>query len=264
METQTKINNRLTAVFKNKNRELLNVYFTAGFPRLGDTASIITSLAKAGADIIEIGIPFSDPLADGPTIQRSSEIALENGMTMKVLFEQLKDIRKKVDIPILLMGYLNPVMQYGIERFCKKASEAGIDGIILPDLPFDEFQDRYKALFESYQLSNIFLITPHTSPERIRLIDKGTDGFIYAVSTDSTTGSAKSILQAAEYFNRIKNAKLKNPFMIGFNIHDRESFEFANKYANGAIIGSAFIKAIAESKDLDSYIQKFVKSIKGQ
>ena len=261
METQTKINNRLTKIFKTKNEDLLNIYFTAGYPRLNDTATIIKHIQDAGADIVEIGIPFSDPLADGPVIQRSSEIALENGMGMKVLFEQLKDIRKEVHIPLILMGYLNPVMQYGIEKFCKKASEAGIDGIILPDLPYDEYSERYKEIFESYNLSAIFLVTPHTSPERLQTIDQGSEGFLYVVSTDSTTGSSKSILNAADYFNKVKNSKLKNPCMIGFNIHNRQTFVFATQYANGAIIGSAFIKMLSESKDLKTDIHSFVKNI---
>jgi tryptophan synthase alpha chain len=261
METQTKINNRLTEIFKTKSRDLLNIYFTAGYPQLSDTVDIIKNLQQAGVDIVEIGIPFSDPLADGPIIQRSSEIALENGMSMKVLFEQLKDIRKEVHVPLVLMGYINPVMQFGIERFCKKAAEAGIDGIILPDLPYDEYNERYKEIFENYNLSAIFLITPHTSQERLKTIDQGSEGFLYVVSTDSTTGSTKSILNAADYFNRIKNSQLRNPFMIGFNIHNRQSFIFATQYANGAIIGSAFIKMLSGSMDLEADIQAFVKNI---
>ena len=261
METQTIVNNRLTQYFKDKKSDLLNIYFTAGYPQLNDTVDIIHNLQEAGVDIVEIGIPFSDPVADGPTIQRSSEIALENGMSMKELFHQLKDIRKTVTIPLVLMGYINPVMQYGIEKFCKKAAEIGIDGIIFPDLPFDEYNERYKDIFESYNLSAIFLVTPHTSPERLIEIDKGSQGFLYVVSTDSTTGSTKSILHAADYFTRVKNSGVKNPLMIGFNINDRKSFVFATQYANGAIIGSAFIKMLSESIDLKSDIQKFVKGI---
>jgi tryptophan synthase alpha chain len=264
MEAQTKIKNRLTNFFKENDRELLNVYFTAGFPALNDTVRIIKALQKGGADMVEIGIPFSDPLADGPVIQHSSEMALRNGMTVKILLNQLKDIRKEVTLPIMLMGYLNPVLQYGIEKFCRKASEIGIDGIILPDLPFQEFQERYKDLFEQYNLSNIFLITPNTSPQRVREIDNGSEGFIYAVSSNSTTGNTKSVLEAADYFTRIKSFALKNPFMIGFNIHDHKSFEFACQYANGAIIGSAFIKEINETEGLEKKIIDFIERIKNK
>lgn len=261
METQTTISNRLTEAFKAKNQDLLNIYFTAGYPKLQDTAEIINHLQDAGVDIIEIGIPFSDPLADGPTIQKSSEVALENGMSMKILFDQLKDIRKTVHVPLVLMGYINPVMQFGIEKFCKKAAEVGIDGIILPDLPYDEYSERYKEIFESYNLSAIFLVTPHTSPERLKAIDQGSQGFLYVVSTDSTTGSTKSILNAADYFNRIRNSSLRNPFMIGFNIHNRQTFVFACQYANGSIIGSAFIKMLSTSNNLKADIHTFVNNI---
>jgi tryptophan synthase alpha chain len=262
MNTKTKINNRITELFENKESGVLNIYFTAGFPSLDDTVTIIKSLEKAGADIVEIGMPFSDPLADGPTIQQSNDTALKNGMSMKKLFDQLKDIRKEVKIPLLLMGYLNPVMQYGVENFCKKANELGIDGIILPDLPIDEYIESYKDVFESYNLSNIFLVTPNTSAERLKKIDKNSQGFIYVVSTDSTTGNTKDITQAEEYFKKIKSSNLNNPTLIGFNIHDNKSFHFAGNYANGGIIGSAFIKAIKDSRELPKTIEAFVSSIK--
>jgi len=262
METKIKITNRITQLFQNKKEKVLNIYFTAGFPELNDTVSIIKALEKAGVDMIEIGMPFSDPLADGPTIQQSNETALNNGMSIRKLFEQIKDIRKEVKIPLLLMGYINPVMQYGIEDFCKKANEIGIDGIILPDLPMDEYNERYKDLFESYNLSNIFLVTPNTSDERLKMIDKSSQGFIYIVSTDSTTGNTKDITQAEKYFKKIKSAGLNNPTMIGFNINDNKSFNFASQYANGAIIGSAFIKALSQDGDLSQKIQGFVASIK--
>jgi tryptophan synthase alpha chain len=262
METKTRVSNRITDFFKKKKEKVLNIYFTAGYPRLNDTVTILKTLEKSGADIIEIGMPFSDPLADGPTIQESSEIALKNGMSMKLLFEQLKDIRKEVKVPLLLMGYLNPVMQYGMENFCKKAAETGIDGLILPDLPIDEYIDQYKELFESHNLSNIFLVTPNTSDERLKLIDENSNGFIYVVSSDSTTGNTKDITKAESYFKKIQDKKLNNPTLIGFNIHDRKSFEFACKFSNGAIIGSAFIKAIRNAENLVSVIPGFVSSVK--
>jgi tryptophan synthase alpha chain len=262
MEVQAKISNRLTALFEKKDKNILSIYFTAGFPKIDDTVTIIKSLEESGVDIVEIGMPFSDPLADGPTIQQSSQAALKNGMNMKLLFEQLKDIRSQVKIPLLLMGYLNPVMQYGIENFCRKAQETGIDGVILPDLPVEEYVESYKELFESYNLSNIFLITPNTSPERIRLIDQNSCGFIYIVSTDSTTGNTKSIKGQEGYFKRVRELKLKNPGLVGFNVHDNESFNFACQCAGGAIVGSAFIKAIANSQSLAKDVKGFVASVK--
>lgn len=262
MEVQEKVDNRLTRKFSEKNNGLLNIYFTAGFPSLNDTVKILKSLEKAGADIVEIGIPFSDPMADGPTIQASGDKALANGMTLKILFDQLKDIRKEVQIPILLMGYLNPVMQYGIENFIKKSAEVGVDGVILPDLPVEEYEAVYRSKFEAAGLSFIFLITPQTLPERISLIDKNASGFIYVVSTDSTTGNSKSVQDSAPFLKRIKDAALKNPTLVGFNIKDKESFSFACQYTNGAIIGSAFIKSLSESNNLDQDIQKFVSSIR--
>lgn len=263
MTTSLKVSNRLTALFEKKNKGLLNIYFTAGFPKLDDTRTIIKSLEEAGVDMIEIGMPYSDPLADGPTIQESNIVALEEGMTLKILFMQLERLRKITEIPVLLMGYLNPVMQYGVEAFCKKAAECGVDGIILPDLPLDEYIEKYKEMFEASNLSNVFLVTPHTSEKRIRLIDEHTQGFIYIVSTDSTTGNTKDITGAADYFKRIESYKLKSPTMIGFNVKDNASFSFAAAHANGAIIGSAFIKAIADSEDLKGDITKFVKMVKG-
>jgi tryptophan synthase alpha chain len=262
MNSHIAIENRLTQLFAEKQNNLLNIYFTAGFPKLNDTLRILQALEKSGVDMIEIGMPFSDPLADGPTIQRSSEIALDNGMSIKVLFEQLKDLRKHVSVPVLLMGYLNPVMQYGIEKFCKKASELGVDGIILPDLPFLEYNLFYKEIFEANQLSNVFLVTPETNAERLKTIDESASGFIYAVSTNSTTGGTKTIDDAKDYFEKLQSAKLKNPIMIGFNINDKKSFQFASQYAHGAIIGSAFVKAISQSNDLENDIMKFVSSIK--
>ena len=262
MHTQTKIANRLTALFETKKKNLLNIYFTAGFPALEDTITILKALEKSGVDMIEIGMPFSDPLADGPTIQQSSEVALENGMSIKKLFEQLAGIRQHISVPIMLMGYLNPVMQYGVEAFCRKAAEVGVDGLILPDLPFDEFNEFYSSYFEENNLSNVFLVTPETSDKRLKQIDESASGFIYAVSTNSTTGGVKDLKQAAGYFQKLKDANLKNPIMIGFNINNKENFDFACQYASGAIIGSAFIKAISQSKDLEKDVLDFVEGIK--
>ena len=265
MTTSIKITNRLTQLFEKKKKGLLNIYFTAGFPKLDDTLIIIKALEEAGADMIEIGMPYSDPLADGPTIQESNIVALDGGMSLKVLFHQLEGLRKMTQLPIMLMGYLNPVMQYGVEAFCKKAAEVGVDGIILPDMPLDEYLKEYKEMFEQNNLSNVFLVTPHTSEERMRMIDEHTQGFIYVVSTDSTTGSAaKDITGAEPYFKRVNSYNLKSPKMIGFNVKDNPSYKFASAYADGAIIGSAFIKAIASSKDLKEDITRFVKMVKGE
>ncbi len=261
--TTTNVSNRLTELFEKKKKGLLNIYFTAGFPKLEDTMTIIKALEEAGADMIEIGMPYSDPLADGPTIQESNIVALDGGMTLKVLFRQLETLRTVTQLPIMLMGYLNPVMQYGVEAFCKKAAECGVDGVILPDMPLDEYLKEYKEMFEQNNLSNVFLVTPHTSEARMRLIDENTQGFIYVVSTDSTTGNAKDITGAESYFKRVESYKLKSPKMIGFNVKDNASYTFASTYADGAIIGSAFIKAIADSKDLKGDVTKFVKMVKG-
>ncbi|WP_298902521.1 tryptophan synthase subunit alpha [uncultured Psychroserpens sp.] len=226
-----------------ENHKLLSIYFTAGYPSLEDTASIIQSLEKNGADMIEIGLPFSDPLADGPTIQASSTQALENGMTTNVLFNQLKDIRKTVSIPLILMGYFNPMLQYGVEAFCAKCQEIGIDGLIIPDLPVDVFNEHYKAIFDRHGLINVFLITPQTSIDRIKFIDSISKGFIYMVSTASVTGSNSGFgTEQTTYFKRIADMKLKNPQIVGFGISNNETFTQATQYAKGAIIGSAFIK----------------------
>lgn len=259
------LKNRLSSLFAEK-KNILNIYFTAGFPQIGDTVRIIKALQKAGVDMIEIGVPFSDPLADGETIQKSSQHAIENGMTLPLLFEQLQYIRNEVDIPLLLMGYLNPVLQFGIEKFCQKCEETGIDGIILPDLPTREFVEDYQSLFEKHQLANVFLITPQTSEQRIRQIDDISQGFIYMVSSASTTGGTKSGTADSQipYFERIAAMNLQTPKLIGFGISDKQSFETANCYAHGAIIGSAFIKMLAQSTDLEQDIESFVKQIRGE
>ncbi len=255
--------NRIKDLFAKKQNGLLSVYFTAGFPALNDTEAIILELEKNGVDLIEVGMPFSDPLADGPTIQASSTVALRNGMTIPKLFEQLQDIRQKTQIPLVLMGYLNPVMQYGVERFCQKASEIGIDGIILPDMPLQVYVEEYKDLFEKYNLSKVFLITPQTPEARIREIDSHTNGFIYMVSSASTTGKTAGLAaNSASYFKRVAAMQLQNPGVIGFGIHDNNTFTEACNHASGAIIGSAFVKALDQEGSLSDNIKSFIQRIK--
>ena len=243
-------------------KKLLSIYFTAGFPDLGDTAAIIEKLQESGVDMVEIGLPFSDPLADGPTIQESSTKALKNGMTTDVLFEQLATIRQGTDIPLLIMGYFNPMMQYGIESFCQKCQETGIDGLIIPDLPVDVYHERYQEVFERYDLINVFLITPQTSEERIRFIDKISNGFIYMVSSASTTGAKNSFgSEQADYFEKISAMRLRSPQIVGFGISNQETFEQATQTTSGAIIGSAFIKFLEENGVQD--IPRFVQGVRG-
>ncbi len=257
------MNNRINELFEAKNKVILSVYFSAGYPNLNDTVEIIQQLEKNGVDLIEIGIPFSDPTADGPTIQRTSEIALKNGMSLNVLFEQLKNIRETVEIPLVLMGYFNPVYQFGVKRFCEKCAEIGIDGIILPDLPLDEFEQEYQSIFAQNNLYNILLITPQTSEKRIRQIDEASSGFIYMVSSSSTTGANKRVEDfQQEYFERIKTMKLKNPQLIGFGISDKATFDNACKYSNGAIIGSAFVKSFQPEITIENSVAQFVKNIR--
>ena len=255
--------NRIIELLKRKNRNILSVYYTAGFPKLDDTAGIAELLEDAGADIIEIGIPFSDPIADGPVIQASNKIALDNGMTVKKLIEQVSEARNRAKVPIILMGYINPIIQYGVEKFCADAAGAGVDGLILPDMPVDEYQDEYQAVFEAHQLSNTFLVSPTTSEARIRKIDEATNGFIYAVSSSSTTGAKEGFSSLQEtYFNKLQAMKLKNPFLIGFGISNKETFSNACKYGAGAIVGSAFISMLNESVALKADIHGFVKGMK--
>ena len=236
--------NRINQIFERR-ENLLSIYFTAGFPRIDDTVKIIKELDKSQVDIIEIGLPFSDPLADGPTIQKSSEKALSNGMTTNLLFDQLKDLRKISDIPVVIMGYFNPILQYGIEKFCSNCKDVGIDGLIIPDLPADIFKKNYKIIFEKYKLNMMFLITPQTSNERINLIDDLSKGFIYMVSSYSVTGAKDSFDKyQIEYFKRIKKMNLSNPLLIGFGISNKKTFQAACHNSNGAIIGSAYIKYI--------------------
>ncbi|HCH43848.1 tryptophan synthase subunit alpha, partial [uncultured Algoriphagus sp.] len=236
--------------------------FTAGFPKLEDTLSIMEAIQAGGADIIEIGVPYSDPIADGPTIQDSNQIALENGMSLKKLFQQLEGFRSKIELPVVLMGYLNPIIQYGMEAFCKKCQEVGIDGLILPDLPMQQYLDEFKSVFEQYGLVNTFLISPQTSEKRILEIDQNTDGFIYMVSSHSITGAKSGISEEQiSYFKRVQEMGLKNPRLIGFGISDAETFSTASKYSHGAIIGSAFIKTVKDSKNLNQDIQAYLQSV---
>jgi tryptophan synthase alpha chain len=256
--------NRITNLFITRpDAGLLNVYFTAGFPALNDTTKVLKALQDGGADLVEIGMPYSDPVADGETIQKSNDQALENGMTVQVLFEQLEGIRQTISLPILLMGYINPVLQFGIENFCRKCAEVGIDGLILPDMPMDVYLEEYKSTFDSYGILNIFLVTPQTSEKRIRQIDNASDGFIYTVSSSSVTGSKSGVSTDMEsYFNRINAMNLRNPRLIGFGIKDNETYLKACDYANGAIIGSAFIRVLQESTDLENDIINFVREVK--
>lgn len=254
--------NRIDQLFQQKKNNILTLYCTAGFPNLHSTVPILQLLAQNGVDMVEIGMPFSDPLADGETIQKSSQKALKNGMSIVMLFEQLQDIRSKVQIPIVLMGYLNPVLQFGIEKFCQRCAQIGIDGIILPDLPLQEYLNEYQSIFEKYGLHKIFLITPQTSPERIRAIDAASRGFVYLVSQATTTGTKTGISKEQEnYFKKVQAMNLKNPLLVGFGISDKDSFQKACKYANGAIIGSAFIKYIEHNPDLEKSIPAFIEKI---
>lgn len=247
--------NKINKLFQRKPQNILSIYFTAGYPQLNDTCSIIKKLENNGIDMLEIGIPFSDPMADGPTIQESGTIALKNGMTLKLLFQQLENIRNEVSIPLILMGYLNPIMQYGFENFCEKCNEVGIDGAIIPDLPFKDYVEEYKDIADKYNLKIIMLITPDTSEERIRLIDTHTDGFIYMVSSTSTTGAQSNFDEYKQaYFKKIDGMKLNNPRLIGFGISNKATLESAQNNSNGAIIGSKFITLLKESASIDDAI----------
>lgn len=256
--------NRINQLFSTKQKDILSIYFCAGFPALEGTADTIKALEKKGVDMIEIGIPFSDPMADGPVIQHAATRALKNGMTLKLLFDQLKDIRPEVKIPLLLMGYLNPIMQYGFQNFCRTCRETGIDGVIIPDLPFKDYMEEYRPIAEQYDVKVIMLITPETSEERIRLIDEHTDGFIYMVSSAAITGAQSDFnAQKQAYFQRIADMNLRNPRMIGFGISNKQTFETASAHAAGAIIGSKFVTLLDEENgDAEKATDKLMEALK--
>lgn len=258
--------NRISQLFKNKKSNILNIYFTAGYPKRDDTEGVILALEKAGADLIELGMPYSDPLADGPTIQESGSKALENGMTLNLLFEQIKSVRQKTNIPLILMGYFNQVIQFGDDKFFQLCAASGVDGLILPDLPIEIYERDYQKKLADLDLSISFLITPQTPTDRIRKIDKLTTGFIYIVSSYAITGAKTGISEEQiVYFKRIEKMQLKNSRLIGFGISDKETFNIACNHAQGAIIGSAFIKALGkantEGVDLETEIDRFVSNI---
>ncbi|HEY9362631.1 MAG TPA: tryptophan synthase subunit alpha [Chitinophagaceae bacterium] len=252
---------RIQKLFSQKDDHILNMYCTAGYPELDSTLTVIKSLQQSGADIVELGIPYSDPLADGPVIQASGSKALANGMTLAVLFDQLKNMRNEIDVPVILMGYMNPVLQYGFEKFCKDAAAVGVDGLILPDLPMYEFENEYQPVLHKYNLDFIFLVTPETSGERVKKLDALSTGFLYAVSSSSTTGNEKDFSAAEKYLERLQQMKLKNKVLVGFGIKDKQTFEAACKHANGAIIGSAYIKALDGASDINITSSTFLKSI---
>lgn len=252
---------RIADLFQRKNQRILNIYCTAGYPKPDSTLKVMKALQDNGADLIELGMPYSDPLADGPIIQASSTIALDNGMTIKKLFEQLKDFRKSIKLPVILMGYMNPVLQYGFEKFCADAAAAGIDGLILPDLPEYEFETEYGAIIKKYGLDFIFLVTPETSEERIKKLDSLSTGFLYAVSSSSTTGKDKNMTDVSNYLQKLKSLQLRNLILVGFGIKDKTTFDAACNHANGAIIGSAFVKAMEGVQNEELSVKQFLKSV---
>jgi tryptophan synthase alpha chain len=256
--------NRIEKLFQVKKQNILSIYFTAGYLALNDTLRTIQELNKAGVDMIEIGMPFSDPVADGPVIQRSNEKALSNGMTIKLLFKQLAWVRETTDLPLILMGYINPVFKFGMENFLHKCQKIGIDGIIIPDLPVEEYQVSYEALFEKYNIFNIFLISPQTQDERITYLDSISKGFLYMVSTTATTGTINNFDESQiTYFKKVNDLNLKTPRLIGFGISNNETFIQACDYSNGAIIGSAFIRSLDENGTLPENILGFIRKIRG-
>jgi tryptophan synthase alpha chain len=252
---------RIKDLFSKKNKRVLNIYCTAGYPHLDSTVKVMKALEDNGVDLVELGMPYSDPLADGPVIQASSTVALANGMTIKKLFEQLKDLRKNIQVPVILMGYMNPVLQYGFEKFCADAATAGVDGLILPDLPEYEYETMYGAIIKKYNLDFIFLVTPETSDERIKKLDELSTGFLYAVSSSSTTGSDKNMNNVSDYLQKLKSLQLRNSILVGFGIKDKQTFDAACEYANGAIIGSAFVKALEGSQNEEETVKQFLKSV---
>ena len=253
---------RIKELFAKKQTKVLNVYCTAGFPELNSTITVMKSLQNSGADLIELGMPYSDPLADGPVIQASGSKALENGMTIQVLLEQLAGFRKDISVPVILMGYMNPVLQYGFEKFCADAAAVGVDGLILPDLPEYEFETEFGAIIKKHGLDFIFLVTPETSEQRIKKLDALSTGFLYAVSSSATTGKDKDFDAVEIYLQRLQSMQLKNPVLVGFGIKDKETFESACKYANGAIIGTAFIKALEGTENVSESVRLFMNGLK--
>ena len=253
--------NRIESLFQAKKQNILNVYCTAGYPLIDSTVPVMQALQENGADMIELGIPYSDPLADGPVIQQSNTVALGNGMSIEKLFAQLQGFRHQVYLPVLLMGYMNPVLQYGFERFCQHAADVAVDGLILPDLPMYEFETEYGPYISKYGLSFVFLVTPETSEQRIRKIDELGSGFIYAVSSSSTTGKDTNLSRLQQYLERLKTMNLRNPVLVGFGIKDKQSFATASRYVNGAIIGSAYIKALERATDIKASTKQFLDAI---
>ena len=252
---------RLSELFKNQNERVLNVYCTAGFPQLNSTLQVMESLQANGANIIELGMPYSDPLADGEVIQSSGNVALANGMTIDTLFEQLTNMRNAIHIPVVLMGYMNPILQYGFEAFCKKAKEVGVDGLILPDLPLYEFEHMYGKTIQDNNLDFVFLVTPETPEDRLRKLDSLSTGFLYAVSSSATTGKDKDFTQVAMYLQKLQAMQLKNPVLVGFGIKDKETFNAVCAYSNGAIIGSAYINALSKGKDINETTAQFLNAV---
>ena len=253
--------NRINKLFRKKNKNILSIYFTAGFPGLDDTVPILQALQDNGIELVEIGIPFSDPMADGVVIQQSSHAALKNGMSIRRLFSQLTDVRRKIEIPLVMMGYLNPIMQFGFEEFCRECKRVDVDGMIIPDLPMSDYLTDYKPIAEKYGLEFIFLITPETSDERIREIDENTNGFIYMVSSAAVTGTQSSFDKQIDYFNRINAMNLKNPRLIGFGVSNKATKEMVFENSSGAIVGSAFIKALNETSDIESAVKLVLKKL---
>ncbi|MFN4284654.1 MAG: tryptophan synthase subunit alpha [Lacibacter sp.] len=252
---------RIQQLFERKKQRVLNVYCTAGFPRRDSTLQVLQALQQHGADLIELGMPYSDPLADGPVIQHSSAVALQQGMTLELLFQQLQNMRPAIHVPVVLMGYMNPVLQYGFERFCRDADAVGVDGLILPDLPEYEFETEYGAVLQQYGLDFIFLVTPETSAERVRKLDALSSGFLYAVSSSSTTGAEKNMSDVSAFIQRLNSMQLKNPILVGFGIKDKQSFDAACANANGAIIGSAYIKALEHAPDVTAATAAFLRQV---
>ena len=254
---------KLELVFKEKSKRILNVYCTAGYPALDSTMKVMASLQKNGADIIELGMPYSDPLADGEVIQVSSMKALANGMNIAVLFEQIQDMRKSITIPVILMGYMNPILQYGFEAFCKKAKEVGVDGLILPDLPLFEFEDSYGKIITENNLDFIFLVTPETPDQRVKKLDSLSNGFLYAVSSSATTGKDKDFNVVAQYLQKLQAMQLKNPILVGFGIKDKATFDAATMHTQGAIIGSAYIQQLTKGGDIETTTSQFLNNVLG-